>query len=117
MDGARILLPTSKNDEPKEIHLNRFAQKVLASIAPEEPQPDSVLFPDATPEAVSMAFHRVCSLLNISDIRLHDLRHTFAVRSLEQCRADRQSVAQHMVALASPKRNGLGRDREPTRTP
>jgi integrase len=74
VDGARILLPTSKNDEPKEIHLNRFAQKVLASIAPEEPQPDSVLFPDATPEAVSMAFHRVCSLLNISDIRLHDLR-------------------------------------------
>ena len=25
-----------------------------------------------------MAFHRVCALLNISDIRLHDLRHTFA---------------------------------------
>ena len=25
VDGARILLPTSKNDEPKEIHLNGFA--------------------------------------------------------------------------------------------
>ena len=76
IDGARILLPTSKNDEPKEIHLNGFAQRVLASI----PQggPDDVLFPDVTPEAVSMAFHRVCALLNISDIRLHDLRHTFA---------------------------------------
>jgi integrase len=76
VDNARILLPTSKNDEPKEIHLNSFAQKVLASI----PQggPDDVLFPDVTPEAVSMAFHRVCALLNISDIRLHDLRHTFA---------------------------------------
>ena len=33
--------------------------------------------------------------------RIHDLRHTFAVRSLEQCRADRQSVAQHMVALST----------------
>jgi integrase len=76
IDGQRILLPTSKNDEPKEIHLNGFAQGVLASI----PQggPDAVLFPDVTPEAVSMAFHRVCALLNISDIRLHDLRHTFA---------------------------------------
>jgi integrase len=76
IDGARILLPTSKNDEPKEIHLNGFAQKVLASI----PQggPDAVLFPDVTPEAVSMAFHRVCEILSISDIRLHDLRHTFA---------------------------------------
>jgi integrase len=76
VDGTRILLPTSKNDEPKEIHLNGFAQKVLASI----PQggPDDVLFPDVTPEAVSMAFHRVCEVLSISDIRLHDLRHTFA---------------------------------------
>jgi integrase len=78
IDGARILLPTSKNDDPKEIHLNTFAQRVLASIAPEEPNPDALLFPDVTPEAVSMAFHRVCALLKISDIRLHDLRHTFA---------------------------------------
>jgi len=76
VDGARILLPTSKNDEPKEVHLNVFAQKVLASI----PQggPDDLLFPDVTPESVSMAFHRVCKILSISDIRLHDLRHTFA---------------------------------------
>ena len=78
VDGNRILLPTSKNDEPKEIHLNGFAQRVLAAITPEEPKPDAVLFPDVTPEAVSMAFHRVCALLHISDIRLHDLRHTFA---------------------------------------
>lgn len=76
VDGTRILLPTSKNDEPKEIHLNAFAQTVLASI----PQggPDDLLFPGVTPEAVSMAFHRVCEILSISDIRLHDLRHTFA---------------------------------------
>jgi integrase len=76
VDGGRILLPTSKNDEPKEVHLNAFAQKVLASI----PQggPEDRLFPDVSPEAVSMAFHRVCGLLGITDIRLHDLRHTFA---------------------------------------
>ena len=74
--GTCILLPTSKNDEPKEVHLNGFAAKVLASIMPEQPKPDDLLFPDVTPEAVSMAFHRVCALLNISDIRLHDLRHT-----------------------------------------
>ena len=77
IDGSHILLPTSKNDEPKEVHLNMFAQNVLASI----PQggPDDVLFPDVTPEQVSMAFHRTCRVLfGISDIRLHDLRHTFA---------------------------------------
>lgn len=33
--------------------------------------------------------------------RLHDLRHTFAVRSLEQCQHDRQAVARHMVALST----------------
>ena len=76
VDGARILLPTSKNDEPKEVHLNVFAQKVLASIP--QGEPEDRLFPDVSLEAVSMAFHRVCKLLGIVDIRLHDLRHTFA---------------------------------------
>lgn len=76
VDQTRILLPTSKNDEPKEIHLNTFAQKALASIP--EGGPDDLLFPGITPEAVSMAFHRTCKLLGFSDIRLHDLRHTFA---------------------------------------
>jgi len=76
VDGSRILLPTSKNDEPKEIHLNAFASKVLASLP--QGEPDDRLFPVIKPEAVSMAFHRVCEQLGISDIRLHDLRHTFA---------------------------------------
>ena len=75
VDGSRILLPTSKNDEPKEVHLNAFAQRVLASIPQSEPE--DRLFPDVTPEAVSVAFHRVCETLGIVDIRLHDLRHTF----------------------------------------
>jgi integrase len=78
VDGSRIVLPPSmtKNNEPKEVHLNVFAQKVLASIPQGEPK--ARLFPDITPEAVSMAFHRVCQILKVSDIRLHDLRHTFA---------------------------------------
>jgi integrase len=33
--------------------------------------------------------------------RIHDLRHTFAVRSLEQCRGDRDDVARHMLALST----------------
>lgn len=76
VDGTRILLPTSKNEDPKEIHLNLFAQQALASIP--QGEPDDLLFPDVTPEAASMAFNRVCKALEIADIRLHDLRHTFA---------------------------------------
>ena len=33
--------------------------------------------------------------------RIHDLRHTFAVRSLEQCASDGESVARHMLALST----------------
>jgi integrase len=33
--------------------------------------------------------------------RIQDLRHTFAVRSLEQCVGDRRSVARHMTALST----------------
>ncbi|MGH9325935.1 MAG: site-specific integrase [Terriglobia bacterium] len=76
VEQTRIRLPTSKNGTPKEIHLNAFAQKVLLSIP--HGSPDDVLFPDATPDGVSMAFHRTCEILGIQDIRLHDLRHTFA---------------------------------------
>ena len=43
VDGSRILLPTSKNDEPKEVHLNVFAQQVLASIP--QGEPEGRLFP------------------------------------------------------------------------
>ena len=76
VEGSRILLPTSKNEEPKEVHLNTFATRVLASIP--QGNSDDLLFPDVTAECVSMAFRRVCKRLDIVDIRLHDLRHTFA---------------------------------------
>jgi integrase/recombinase XerD len=33
--------------------------------------------------------------------RLHDLRHSFAVRSLEQCKSDRASINRHMLALST----------------
>jgi integrase len=33
--------------------------------------------------------------------RIQDLRHTFAVRSLEQCAGDRKAVARHMVTLST----------------
>jgi integrase len=35
------------------------------------------------------------------DPRIHDLRHTFAIRSLEQCSHDRSAVTRHIVALST----------------
>lgn len=34
-------------------------------------------------------------------IRVHDLRHTFAVRSLESCPRDREAIRHHMAALSA----------------
>lgn len=34
-------------------------------------------------------------------IRVHDLRHTFAVRSLESCSRDREAIRHHMAALSA----------------
>jgi integrase len=33
--------------------------------------------------------------------RIHDIRHTFAVRSLEKCRHDREAVSHHIFALST----------------
>lgn len=33
--------------------------------------------------------------------RIHDLRHTFAVRALEQCPHDKDAIARHLVALST----------------
>ena len=33
--------------------------------------------------------------------RIHDMRHSFATRALEQCPTQREAVARHFVALAT----------------
>jgi integrase len=58
VDGNRILLPTSQNNEPKEVHLNPFARRILASIP--QGEAEDLLFHRVTLEAVSMGFHHVC---------------------------------------------------------
>lgn len=55
---------------------------------------------------VNYTFHRVLRLAGIASARtrlprIHDLRHTFATRALEQCPTRREAVARHFVALAT----------------
>jgi integrase len=55
---------------------------------------------------VNYTFRRVLRLAGVAPgrtrpCRIHDLRHTFATRSLQQCSARRESVARHFVALAT----------------
>lgn len=51
-------------------------------------------------------FRRICRLAGIIPVRkrpprIHDLRHTFATRVLEQCSMQREAVARHFVALST----------------
>lgn len=55
---------------------------------------------------VEHTFRRICRLAGIAPSRtrpprIHDLRHTFATRALEQCPTRREAVARHFVALAT----------------
>jgi integrase len=55
---------------------------------------------------VNYTFRRVLRLAGIATTRtrpcrIHDLRHTFATRALEQCATRREAVARHFVALAT----------------
>lgn len=60
-----------------------------------------------TYDMVSPTFRRLANQLGLRgrpdqpDARIHDLRHTFAVRSLEQCPGDRTAVARHIAGLST----------------
>jgi integrase len=69
-------LPRSKNGESRYVILNQFARQVLDSLPPG--LPGERLFPDVTPEGVSLACLRAARRAGIHDFRLHDCRHTFA---------------------------------------
>jgi integrase/recombinase XerD len=56
--------------------------------------------------AVNYTFHCLLRRANIAPDRkrrprIHDLRHTFATRALEQCGAERGAVGRHFVALST----------------
>ena len=55
---------------------------------------------------VEYTFRHVVRLAGITTsqsrrCRIHDLRHTFATRSLERCGSRREAVARHFVSLAT----------------
>jgi integrase len=56
---------------------------------------------------VKTVFDRLLKTMEVQHARngsqphLHDLRHTFAVRCLEQCRGDRKAVSRQMLALST----------------
>ena len=58
-------------------------------------------------DTVAATFLRLARAIGLRDApgkpgpRIHDMRHTFAARSLEQCRQDRNAIARHLLALST----------------
>jgi integrase/recombinase XerD len=73
--------------------------------------PDSHVFLSASDQRIASStveytFRRIRRLAGIAPARtrpprIHDLRHTFATRALQQCSTQREAVARHFVALAT----------------
>ncbi len=80
-EGKRIMLPQTKNGDGRIVYLNTLAIEALSAVLPpkNEKSTDCIFSADpVNPENVSVAFLRACRLVNISDFRFHDLRHTAA---------------------------------------
>jgi len=94
LNGARVLLPQTKNGEGRIVYLNRLALQAIESLpVSEQTRPTDLLFPKLAPEWVSVSFMRLCRRLGIADFHFHDLRHT-AASWLRMQGADVHTVAQ-----------------------
>lgn len=109
-----LIIRKSKYDKSRLIPLHETAQAALGrylSARAQRPVFTEAVFVSSNGQSlmyptVRETFLRLMARAGLrksssSGPRIHDLRHTFAVRSLEQCQPDRRAVAQHMVALST----------------
>jgi integrase/recombinase XerD len=96
------------------VHLHKSTSTALKSYLLDRPKSLSqdrlfVIHNNRTPSGHSIGtmFRRCTNRLNLTGRngsglpRIHDLRHTFAVRSLAACGSDRKTISNHMVALST----------------
>lgn len=113
-DGDRLTVHNSKFDRSRHVYLDPTTINRLATYISRRPNKlDSPAFfvsshnrPPAKP-TMQMHFRRCTDHLRMygragsGAPRIHDLRHTFAVRSLAQCAETEQAVENHIVALST----------------
>jgi len=86
--------------------LGRYREKRRRLAAASEYLFPSVRHRALCPSTVNQTFRCLLRQANVApgrsrQPRIHDLRHTFATRVLEQCGAGRGAVARHFVALST----------------
>ena len=98
------LLPLHDTTRSALDHYVSVRRRVVASAETLFVSAKGNVLSDNTVRAVFLRLTRSVDLRGISGQRaprIHDLRHTFAVRSLEQCGGDPDTVARHLLALST----------------
>jgi integrase len=113
MDGLLVRETKFRKSRLLPLHATtRWALNRYIAVRNELGVVDRALFPSVTgkslhPRTVHSVFQQLLKRTGLKgakagrDPRVHDLRHTFAVRSLERCRHDAGEVARHIVALGT----------------
>lgn len=109
-----ILIRKSKFGKDRIIHIHRSTTDQLQSYISDRPtglRRDRlfVIHNNRTPSdhSINAMFRHCINKISLTSRngsrlpRIHDLRHTFAVRSLAACKSDRNAISNHMVALST----------------
>jgi len=84
LDEGRLYLPVTKNGRSRSVVLNTKAKEVLETLAEYRRIDDQYLFPSRVGARrkylndLRKPFMKVCIAAGIDDLRIHDLRHSFA---------------------------------------
>jgi integrase len=77
-DRRLVRLPDSKNNEPRTIHLSASAVDVLRKLPLVSPFVIAGMKRDAPYRNLTLAWGRARKFAGLDDVRLHDLRHSYA---------------------------------------
>jgi integrase len=78
LEGARVMLPQTKNGDGRVVHLNQAAKLALGSVMKQDAPSHALIFDGVCADYVSQCFRKAVKDAGIVDFTFHDLRHTCA---------------------------------------
>ncbi|MEG3170621.1 tyrosine-type recombinase/integrase [Sphingomonas sp. ZB1N12] len=113
-ENNEIMIRRGKFGKDRIVHIHKSTVKALRTYLADRPNHLNkdklfVIHNDRTPSghSIDAMFRKCTTKMNLISRngsklpRIHDLRHTFAIRSLASCGSDRTLISNHMVALST----------------